>query len=566
MAIRDVARGAWDRTASFARRIFGSGTGQRADAPGDDKRGVRIGALDELYHAEQYDRRNLAPPWDKVPPGGDRQPLRFQRPAVIYALAKVIVDRPTSMLFGEGRFPRVSFELANPPPEEPPEPLDPEAGDPEVISAGVRRAKRKKKADPGAEVARWLSNLIDQGHLEAVGLTWARLGCSLGSGVMTWGYVDGVIEFTPHKAHHCEPTFHPRSTGPIRRLEKLEKRYRFDKRVLESIDGRTDRWVSRRYWHREVWTPTEHIVYRDEPADSDEEPAWVPEHVLVHGFGFVPAVWVKSQDDGDPGSIDGVSLLTSLPTLLESIDRTLTGQDRGVRSNTEPEKVYIGIPMDPNTKKPIAIGGGASTSLPTGGSAMLLEMMGDGLRVAGEHVMAQRGRALEVSRVTLPDPDKLLAASKSGAALRILFSPTLELVGELRSSYGAALRTILEQILRAAREGTLAKLPDEDGNPGTLALPAPPSIPAGKVGLLWGKYFAPTPEDLLNLSQAASALKAAGLLDTETLVRFLADDFGVRDVETLLDELEAQEAQNMAREAQQAKLLADADPPDPPKA
>ena len=125
MGARDVARGAWDRTVNFGRRLFG-GQARRADAPSGDPRGDRLAEYDGLYHAEQYDGRGLAPPWDKVPAGAPRQPLRFQRPAVVYPLAKVIVDRPTSMLFGEARFPKVSFELANPPPDDPPEPLDPD--------------------------------------------------------------------------------------------------------------------------------------------------------------------------------------------------------------------------------------------------------------------------------------------------------------------------------------------------------------------------------------------------------------------------------------------------------
>jgi hypothetical protein len=478
-------------------RLTGSG------ATMESERQKRLGGLRALYEGEQYEGKNLAEPWTRQRTGAPRVPLRQQKPAFQYDIPKVIVDRPTAMLFGENGFPEISFE-----------PVNADEGAAEI-------------AEP---VNTWLGSIAEEGGLRAAALNWARQGATLGTGVLTWAVVEGRFEFTEHDATYCWPTFHPRT---MRLLEALELRYKFPKRVRAVVDGRL---VEREteHWHRESWDKTRHVVYQDAPVADGKEPAWVEAEVAEHNFGAVPAVWVRNLRPRNTGDIDGVSLLDGLADLIEDCDRTLSQKSRVLHYNAEPEKIFIGLPMDSATGKPLAVGGGASTSLPAGADAKLLELSGDGVKLAEEHVVAQRARALEVSRVVMPDAEKLLASARSGAALRILFAPTIELVGELRQSYGRALQDILMQIVRATREGKLGAL-------GTLETP-PPAIPDGKVCLLWGDYFEPTPEDLKTLSEAAVALKAGGVLSHETVVRFLASYFGVKDVEGEIGKIEEHEA------------------------
>lgn len=511
MGIRDAARNLVDRAVGSASRVMSRALGAvGGGAPMMQQTSSRERALTELerlYWGEQYEGKNLSAPWDKQPPTGPRTPLRLQKPSVQYDLPRVIVDRPTALLFGEGKFPEMSFE-------------------PRTAGVDV------------AEVNAWLAHIADEGALPNVALTWSRQGGALGSAVLTWSIVEGEFCFEAHKSIHCRPTFHKRRRD---RLERLEKRYKF-KRTVEEMQAGAAVLVERDFWHREEWTPEAHIVYVDVLAPADgSEPTWTIDDEAVHGLGFVPGVWVKNLDDGEPSSIDGVSLLHGLGDIVEDIDRTLSQKSRAVRYNQEPEKVYTGLPMDPATQRPIAVGGGASTSLPKDGDAKLLEMKGDGQRVAEEHVVAQRGRTLEVARVVVPNPETMLAASKSGAALRILFAPTLELVGELRQSYGRALREVLRQILRAAREGKLTAL-------GALESPPPAELPDGHVKLVWGAFIDPTPDDLKAIAEVALALK--DVLDDETILRFLASYFGIKDVNHVLEKLAEQGARGSAEDGE----------------
>ena len=489
---------------------YGQDVVARVLAPSMSSRVRELDEFERLYHGRQYDHRGLAEAWDKAPPGR-RTPLRHQKPSVQYDLPRPIVDRPTALLFGEGRFPEITFE--------------PQRGTAPEPTEDAREAQV-------AAINAWLAAIVDEGGLAQVALTWARQGARLSSACLTWCVVDGEFEFEAHSTRHCTPTFHPKKRD---RLVRLEKRYKHTVATEVLQDGARV-VVEKKYWHREVWDEASHVVYHDEPV-TEREPTWRELDRADHGFGFVPGVWVKNLDDGEPGRVDGMSLLDGIADVIEDIDRTLSQKSRAVRYNQEPEKVYFGL-RDEDKNRVEVTGGGATRALPSkkdGGEVSLLELKGDGQRVAEEHIVSQRGRVLEVTRVVMPDPERLLAASRSGAALRILFAPTLELVGELRQSYGRALRRVFEQILTAVRQGLLGAL-------GALRTPPPAGIPPGKVCLLWGDPFEPTPQDLLQIAQTCAAIRQAGLVDRETMVRWLASYLGVRDVRAVLARLDAEAA------------------------
>jgi hypothetical protein len=462
----------------------------------DSARAKALADLEALYRGQQYEGRGLAPSWDKLPPTARRIPLRLQRPSVQYDLPRLIVDRPTALLFGEGRFPRLQYD-----------PLGP--------------------AEDASEVTAWLSKVAEEGRLQHKCLTFARMAHASGAGCITWAVVDGEFEFTPHRAAFCVPTFHPQRCD---RLVALEKRYKFTRRVQDLEAGVL---VTREvlFWHRETWDEQRHVVYQDVPVGDGKEPTWTVAAEAVHDFGFVPGVWAKALDDGDTGPC-GVSLLDGLADIVEDMDRTLSQKSRAIRYNQEPDRVVYGAKPQPPGGVQVT-GGGAITEVAPkdqGGGVELLEMGGEGQRVAEEHVVAQRGRTLETARVVSPDADKLLAAARSGSALRILHAPTLELVGELRQTTGRTPGELAGQIVRAAREGTLQRL-------GALTTPPPAKIPEGRVRTVWGKFFDPTPEDLQTIANVAGALVEKQVCDRETAVRWVCQWFGFDDVEGVLSRL-----------------------------
>lgn len=470
-------------------------------------RAKRLGKLTDLYRGQQYADQGLQPSWDKLPPGR-YVPLRSQMPSTQYDLPRLIVDRPTALLFGEGRFPEIAYE-------------------PKVSGTDV------------AEVNAWLSAIADEGSLAHAALIWARQGATCGTAVMSWCLVDGEFDFETHIAAYCNPTF---DTKKRSRLIALEKRYKFKKQAETEVNGIT---VSREvdFWHREEWTTDEHVVYADAPCNADgTEPMWtIADRVPNPVPGRVPAVWVKNIDPGDASQIDGISLLDGLHDLIEDIDRTLSQKSRAVRYNQDPERIYFGL-TEPQYKSVLS-GGGGTTALPPkpGAAVELLEMNGEGQKIAEDHVVAQRGRALETARVVSPEPERLIAAAQSGSAMRILFAAMLELVSELRQSYGVGLREIISQIIEAARGGHLKSL-------GSLSTPPPDLIPDGKAKLQWGRFFDPTPDDLQKVSLAVAGLVNSGVVDKETILRSFASFLGIKDVAHVLAKLEEEQAEAMDAE------------------
>lgn len=486
-------------------------TGGGVTATGEEQsRFERLAALAAQYEGEQYEESGLAPPWTKQRTGAPRVPIRFQQPSVQYDLAKVIVDRPSALLFGEGRFPHIAFENA--------------------------------PGESDKEVDAWLAAIAEEGGLQAACLLWAQLAGVRGSGVITWCVADngdgeGEFCFEAHKSEYCKPTFHQYNR---RRLILLEKRYKFIKEIEEPVDGKLVlKHVE--YWHREEWTETEHCVYDEVPVGEGREPRWTvsPENRVIHNYGRVPARWVKTLDNGEPGDCDGYALIAGLTDVFEDIDRTLSHSGRALHYNLEPDKVYTGLPLDQTTKKPMVVGGGGSTSLPEGADAKILEMTGSALERAEERIDAQRGRALETSRVVVPDADTIARAATSGAAQRMLLAPTLELVGQLRTTFGRALRDMLVDILAVARAGKLTAL-------GVLATPPPGAISRGRVKLTWGQLVDPTPQDLQLMSAAAASLKVSRVFDHETILRILAPYYGIQDIQQVLANVELEEAEAAA--------------------
>jgi hypothetical protein len=491
---------------------YGQGVVRRIFAPAVDARAQALSSAEAFYQGRQYEGRGLQPSWDKVPVGQRPAPLRLQKPSVQYDVPKTIVDRPTALLFGEGRFPELH--------------LDPDAPDTDVKAVNA-----------------WLARVADEGKLAHQALVWGKLANSVGSGCLTWAVVAGEgdeageFEFTPHKTQYCTPTFDPKRPG---RLVALEKKYSYVKTVRRDTAAGVVA-VQETWWHRETWDRAAHVVYADQPAPKDGgEPAtWTDvADTATHDFGFVPGVWVKPLDDGEAANVDGPPLTCGIEDLTEDIDRTLSQKSRALRYNLDPERWYTGL--SPEQAATLKVGGGATTALPKDGAAGLLEMSNGPQEAAEAHVTAHKARAFETTRVVSPDPEKLLAAARSGRALEILHGPMIELVGELRQTFGSALRDLLNQIVRAARAGKLGAL-------GKLASPPPAAIPPGRVKLAWGPYWNPSPEDLQTAANIAATLVREEICDRETAVRWVAAQFGWKDVDGILERLATEAKERAAR-------------------
>ncbi len=229
----------------------------------------------------------------------------------------------------------------------------------------------------------------------------------------------------------------------------------------------------------EDWNPVEGYIVPDQHDTPWGDP-------LVHGLGFLPAVWIRNL----PPSIgvDGVGTW-AVPSVLDNlveVDYLLSQASRGTRYNCSPELVIAGelrngddFERSPASFLHLHTSRKEAEGETLGeGKAYLLEMSGAGIKAAQEQIDKIRNMTLESVGATRKDPEKLKGVM-SGRAMEFLDEDSHDMVMDLRNSYGDGALELMRKVIRAI------------GGPNPKGL---------KLG--WPRLYQSTPEDLAHLIPA----------------------------------------------------------------
>lgn len=523
-----------------------------------------LGRLREYYEGKQYE--HLPDFWTGKRGDGSVAPVRERAPCINYKLPKAIVQQTTRFTFGEGRFPRVSVE-----------PVKPDQ------APGPGLVLTEKEAGAIEEL---VTALINQMRLRSGARTALRSGLITGSGITVLSVQRGRFLLKHPRAEHCWPTFLPESNGEV---ESITWCYRFDKLVEERGE-----LMQRPHFFRRDITTTETVVYQDAPIETGKSVRWVrdEEQTRAHGLGFCPVVWTRNLCEEFDGSMDGEAIYDGLFGEFDALNLALSQRHRGINYWGSPQPWETGVKdgegpaaaaRTAGTQRKRKDDGGYSAPAAGGEAARaisvdevwqyesheaevgLLETTGKAFEAASKHVKDIRSRILETCNVVMHDADQLTTRGDiSGKALALLLAPLLGLVDELRDCWWPyGVRAILEMALRMVavlaptkaiflpRVGEVAQIlqrflvQDEDRK---LWCP-PPLTP------IWGRYFSPSEEELKATVETAIKAKDGGLITDKTAASYVADDFGVHNVEAELEEVEehgleaAQEQLDAARKA-----------------
>src|SRR5574337_67053 len=261
-------------------------------------RQLELNDLWSWYRCQHYDTRKVD--WDGrervvgidreaiatagfIPPGfydagGQNLPLKFRRPSSPYALAKVVVDRFTGLLFSERRHPQIRCE-----------------GDPDTED--------------------YMTALADVGRLWPAMILARTYGGAMGSVAIGFQYVNGKPVFEVHDPRWCVPEFKDRLEL---KLESIEKRYQYP---VEKRDEQ-GRWVEVPHWYRRTIDEKSDVLYEPvEVPDDGSEPEWTEQARVDHNLGFCPVVWVQNlpvQDsvDGDPDCLGIFDMIEAIDSLI----------------------------------------------------------------------------------------------------------------------------------------------------------------------------------------------------------------------------------------------------------
>ena len=498
---------------------------------GMSPRQMELNHLYAVYRAAQYD--TCSSEWDGsqkisridreainsgayIPPGfydlGAMLPLRFRRPTAPYPLARVIVDRFTSLLFSEKRHPRVKIE------------------DDDATNDYVQA-------------------LLDASRFWPTWMQARGLGGAMGSVAVGFSILAGKPHLEIFDPRWATPVFVSRTGNELKRLEVL---YQYPREIY---DGETGVWREVPYWYRRVIDAERDIVYRSIPV-TDEAPVWQVENEVMHGLGEVPVVWCQNtptQDDAD-----GDSDVHGVLEMLHAIDQLLAQAQIGTIANADPTLV---ISTDASLPPDLAKGSRAPIQLPSSGKAQYLELQGIGAKAATELADLYRKRVLESCHCVLEDGSD--GKERTATEVERSYAAMIARTDVLREQWGeTGLKPLLNKMLRAIRtveqgrmgedgrvvRGVVVVPPHIDRNAeGRIVSKRPREIGSGEViDLVWPAYFEPTITDADVAVKTAAAALAGKLVDQEAAVSYVAPFFHVADAKAMSDRIRNEGAMQMA--------------------
>jgi len=453
-----------------------------------------------------------------IPPGfydsGSLLPLRFRRPTAPYAMAKVIVDRFTSMLFGERRHPHI-------------------------------------RCDDDMDTEDYLNALCESSRLWSTMILARTLGGAMGSVAIGFQFMDGKPVLEVHDPRWTTPTFKDRHSLELKRIEKL---YQYP---VEIRDPETGLWHEMPHWYRRVITEEKDILYKPVPV-TEERPYFEVEREVEHGFGFCPVVWIQNtpmidSTDGDPDCHGAFEM-------IQTIDMLLAQANRGTIANADPTLV---ISTDAELPPDLQKGSRAPIKLPANSKAEYLELKGAGSRAATELADMFRRRVLEVCQCVIEDET---ATNKERTATEVerTYAAMMARADILREQYGErGIKPLLLMMLAAIRRLSEGRV-DEEGRLVRGVIAVPPKVtrdPSGRVlerrarvpgegqflHLSWPGYFEPTLADAKMAVDAAAMAVSSKLVDQVHAATMLAPFFRIEDVRLMLDRMQQSEHDAQAK-------------------
>ena len=379
---------------------------------------------------------------------GSYIPLRHRRPAVIYNISRLVVNRSTRLLFGGKHFPK-------------------------LVCADQTAAK-------------FLQSVRDKFNLQGAMLEAAYTG-SIGSVGVFFYILNKKLFFDIINPRWCLPRFDKECD-----LEECLIMYPVHGYDLYSCGYEIpDDDLNDQFFYAKRVTKVEELVYKPIKVDEYEKQSQLvkdSERSSVHGLGFVPGVWIKNLFPAE--GIDGECTFTQALHCSVEIDYQLSQCGRGLKYNSDPQ-LLIKEPSG-NSAITTPYGGidtptvrSTSNALFVGekGDAKLLEISGQGQKAVLDYVAKVRQYALEAVSSSRKDAEHSYG-NTSGRAMELLEGDLIAFSAVLRVTYGEmGLKPLAFKLLKAATKfGLLAKDP-------TLAEDF-------DLELYWGNWFDPTPTDM----------------------------------------------------------------------
>jgi hypothetical protein len=465
-------------------------------------------------------------------------PLRQRRPSAPYRLPRVIVKAFTTMLFGEGRFPRFSV-----------------------------------KGDSDTED--YAHALVKALKLPTKMIRARNLGGAVGAVGLSWGFLEGKPRCQVHNVRDLfVHEWEDREECIPRHVTELYKS------EMEEWDGSKRRYVTNTYVNRRDWTPNVDIVFMPAKLEAGREFNWIPDlkKSSKHDDGEIHFTWIQNQPDANPDSTPDYE---GLYDNFDSLDVILSVITRGATLNLDPTLV---LKMDPDLINAMGVRKGSENALIVGegGDADYMELEGKSIDAGINLFNSKRKAILEVAQCVLPNPDEITANGTSSVAMKLLYQPMLGQLDVLREQYADGMSRMIMSMIAIARASSRNTITvyNEDGTSSEvqrqILLPQKVTeedqtddegTPTGEKKTIkedrdpgegedmeaeWGPYFPPTPNDQsVTATTLATATGNQAFMSTQTATEIAMQMFNRRPQ----DELQRVQQEKDANDAKQAQML-----------
>jgi hypothetical protein len=440
--------------------------------------------LDSYYESRQYIGK---PEWkDSKCQDGSYRPIRERAPLVVFPFHRILCQRITSKLVGHSTFPVITV------------PQDPESE--EFFNAVLK-----------------MSGLAH--HL----LEPTRRLMNNGSVLVRFYLVEGKVKIEHYLAKHCYPKF--QGNGE---LESVTIKYVYTDKEDKNADG-----TYKKKWFRldlGMATDTKYkpIEFKDE--QDPEALEWEIEETAEHNLGFVQGEWFRTAEIKD--SVDGVPITGDLASFVDELNYSLSQSATAVSYNQDPQLTLN--KMDEDEIMGLVRSSQKAWNLGREGEAKFLESNLGGVERAMELRDKIRLNLQDISRIVMLDPEKMMAQAQSGRAMEVLHGPMVDLVHELRPQMEKGINSLVLKI------SLMILVLNSQGVDVPLVIPPGFSPSTLEITWVWPPVFPQTMMDLREKVQVATQAASGNLISRETMTRWLAADFNVKNVEEEIQRIAAQ--------------------------
>jgi hypothetical protein len=344
-----------------------------------------------------------------------------------------------------------------------------------------------------------------------------------GSGLVRFYLAGGALQVEFYLGKYCYPKM-----SESGELESVTIRYMYEDEDEKDANGK-----AKCMWQRIDLGTQSDIKYKEVEYKSDQNPEdiqWEVESQADHNLGFVQAEWLRTSIQRD--SVDGVGLTADLCHFVDELNYSLSQSSTAVAYNQDPQLTLKN--MDEEEMMGLVRSSMKAWNLGREGEASFLESGLNGVERAIELRDKVRLNLQDISRVVMLDPEKIVGSAQSGKALEIIHGPMVDLIHELRPIFEQSLNSLVLKI------GLLYLMSNAQGMPVPLVIPPGFQPESLEIEWDWPSVFPQTMADLKEKISVATAAAAGNLISRETMTKWLAKDFGIKDVEEEIAKIAAQ--------------------------